>query len=240
VWFALERLHAGLSQLHARRRQHTRTVGLLKHDISGARACESQPLLITTATRRVLVRTRVCNTLCAQWGVIDGNLHIIAPQLVTQEHCAANGVNDTSTCGIATQEHSLFLAVRHCISRLRRGSSSTARGAIVLVVVCWICGSFTYSRSGYGTRVSLSPHSAPKQACSSRRATRPARRTSPPPPRSRTPGPRSLTMTLEMTTPATRTHLRGRRLPHAVADRRRPLLKCCAAPQQPWLSAVRT
>jgi hypothetical protein len=88
VWFALERLHAGLSQLQARRRQHTRTVGLLKHDISGARACESQPLLITTATRRVLVRTRVCNTLCHSGVLLMETLGVIGPQLVTQEHIA--------------------------------------------------------------------------------------------------------------------------------------------------------
>ena len=143
---------------------------------------EIRSQVTTTATRRVLVRTRVCNTVCAQWGVIDRNAAI----LVCSGHTGTlRGQRRERHVDVASRrrKHSSWRCA--IVHRPSRGSSDST-AAIVLVVVCWICGSFTYSRSGYGKRVSLSPHSTPKQAGSSCRATRPARRTSQLPPRSRT------------------------------------------------------
>ena len=62
----------------------------------------SHSRVTTTATRRVLVRTPCLqHPLCTQWGVIVLNaLAVIARQLTGhtgQEHCADNGVNDTSS-----------------------------------------------------------------------------------------------------------------------------------------------
>jgi hypothetical protein len=190
----------------------------------------------TTATRRVLVRTRVCNTLCAQWGVIDGNAAVLLVRSWSHRNIARTTAGTTRRLGILTQE-ALFLAVRHCIGLVEATRTQPPGGNRSCCRDVWLLQLF--EKQGV-TRVSLSlsaQHTQTSMLLSC--ATRPARRTSPLPPRSRTPGPRSLTMTLETTTPATYSP-RGRRLPHAVADGRRPRLTW-AVPQhqQPRPSAMR-
>ena len=112
MWFALERLQAGLSQLHARRSHLTRAVGLLKHDISGARCLRVSAKVTTTATRRVLVRARVCNSLHrrgvllvlpSHWYSRIGVLFVLT---LRNRNIARNGAYDSHVDGIATQ-HSL-------------------------------------------------------------------------------------------------------------------------------------